>query len=127
MTLKRIVLADADIFINVVRLNFLNLLIDLSLFYKWEIHITEDIRSECKDRVTISLVNSMLNTGELKILTETSFEVAEIIEALDRIMVPGKEIELFAIAKYYNYDILTDDGENTRVYYKNYPLDKGKF
>ncbi len=127
MSRKRIVLADADIFIDLVKLNFLNILMDLSLFYNWQIFITEGIRGECKDRVTLSLVNSMLRTGNLKILTESSFEVAKIIEELDKIMVPGKEIELFAIAKRQNYNILTDDLENSTVYFRNYPLDKGKF
>jgi len=125
--MKRIVLADADILIDLVKLNFLKLLKQLSKYYNWEISITESIKSECKDQITLSLVNSMIKTGNIKIINESSMEVAKIIEELDKIMVPGKEIELFAIAKHRNYDILTDDLENTGVYYRNYPLDKGKF
>ncbi len=127
MTLKKIVLADADIIIHLVKLNFLNLLADLSDFYKWEILITEGILGECKDPVTSSLVNSMLRTGKLKIHLEPSFEAAKIIEELNKIMFPGKEIELFAVAKFREYDILTHDLENSKVYFEHYPLDRGNF
>ncbi len=69
----------------------------------------------------------MIRNKSIRILYESSFEVANNIKELDKRMEPGAEIELFAIAKYRKYDILTDDLSNTNVYFRNYPMDRGQF
>lgn len=127
MSQRKIVLVDTDIVIDLFELDFKNLLIDLSRYYEWEITMTPGILSEFRDSLILSHVNSMRSYGTIKILVESSEEVAKAIVELDKFMVPGKEIELFAIAKCRKYSLLTHDRENTDTYFKNYPFDKGSF
>ncbi|UCE65354.1 MAG: hypothetical protein JSU85_10815 [Candidatus Zixiibacteriota bacterium] len=126
MALKRIVLADTDIIFNLIKFQFFDLLEQLAKYYSWDLYITYSIENECKDHLTTSFLKSKIRNKNLKYFEKTSSEIAKSVVELNKIMTPGAEIELYAIAKCENCNILSDDRENCEVFFKNYTLHRGK-
>ena len=126
MTRRNIVLADADIIINLTKFGFFGLLGELSDFYLWDIYTTASIESECKDLVSSNILRDLKNRKYIRIYDVTSFEIVRNIEALEKYMIPDNEIELYAIAKCGDYNILSDDRENRDVFFKNNASLSGK-
>ena len=120
MSRKNIVLADANIFIFLDKFRFFNFLDEMSSFYGWKIMITPSVRNECKNRFTSSRLNSLINTGVVEVLIENDREILKSVSKLEKYMVLGAEVELFAIAENRKFNVITHDIENTNIYHINF-------
>jgi hypothetical protein len=110
-------LVDSDILIFVSNIQFHDILVKLSSKFNWVLLITPTIKSECSLGKVRVLVDSMIRNDTMLPNKEESKEVALIINELSKRMMSGGEIELFAIAEFRKYNILTHDKENTNVYF----------
>jgi len=120
MTLKRVVLADANIFILLDKFRFFNFLDEMSSFYDWKIMITPSVENECKNRFTSSRLNSLVNEGVIEVLIENDRDILKSVSRLEKYMVLGAEVELFAIAENRKFNVITHDIENTQIYHINF-------
>jgi len=120
---KQVVLADADIFIHLNRLQHFNLIEKLTEAYCWDLKITNTVKDECKDPLTSSKIKSLIKNNFVNVIEESSKEVTLNIKKLNKSMEAGAEIELFAISMHKGYNIITHDRKNTNVYINNYGRD----
>ena len=125
MTRGKRILVDANIIINLIKLQKFSLLEKIAIHYEWQLYITEEIKKECKDRITRSMINQYLQHRKISILVENNKDITLFLKDLNKRMELGAEVELFAIAKVKNCNILADDRKNTNIYFTNYP--RGEF
>lgn len=120
MNKRKIVLADANIFIDLDKFRLFDFVSHVSTFFNWDVRITEEVEKECSNVFTRSRIKQMIEKGTISRIDVKDREIFKIYGELSLYMESGAEVELFAIARCFNYNIITHDLKCATVYFRNF-------